>query len=66
MGGPGGSRAGGARWLVGLMLLIWAALDWPIGALGAGYLASVHTLSYILLSLVAPPCLILGVPRRRR
>jgi putative membrane protein len=44
------------------LLAIWLALDWPIGALGAGYLASVHTVSYILLSLIAPPCLILGIP----
>lgn len=51
------------RWWFGVgLFLLWLALDWPIGALGAGYLASVHTVSYILLSLVAPPCLILGVP----
>ncbi len=43
----------------------WLALDWPIGALGAGYLASVHTLSYILLSLIAPPLLIYGMPAQR-
>lgn len=40
---------------------IWVALDWPIGALGAGYLASFHTITYILLSFVVPPCLLLGV-----
>ena len=50
-------------WSVGGVLLIWIALDWPVGALGAGYLVSVHTLSYILLSLVAPPCLLLGLSR---
>lgn len=49
-------------WFGAGLFLLWLALDWPIGALGAGYLASVHTLSYILLSLVAPPCLILGLP----
>ncbi|HEY7681895.1 MAG TPA: cytochrome c oxidase assembly protein [Gemmatimonadales bacterium] len=49
-------------WFFTGLLAIWLALDWPIGALGAGYLASFHTASYILLSLVAPPCLILGVP----
>jgi putative membrane protein len=42
---------------------IWAALDWPIGPLGAGYLASFHTVTYILLSLIAPPLLFLGLPR---
>ena len=55
------SRRHRAWFLTGL-LSIWVALDWPIGALGAGYLASFHTLTYILLSFVAPPCLILSVP----
>ena len=50
-------------WFVCGILCIWLALDWPLGALGAGYLASMHTVSYILLALVAPPCLILGIPR---
>jgi putative membrane protein len=49
-------------WFLTGLLAIWVALDWPIGALGAGYLASVHTVSYILLSFIAPPCIILGIP----
>ncbi len=57
-----GARPGGrgTAWFGVGLLLLWAALDWPLGALGAGYLLSAHTVSYILLSLVAPPCLILG------
>lgn len=57
-------RHGGtiSAWFVLGLICIWVALDWPIGALGAGYLVSVHTVSYILLALVAPPCLILGLP----
>ena len=43
-------------------LLVWAALDWPIGALGGGYLASMHSVQWLMLSQVAPPFLILGVP----
>jgi putative membrane protein len=43
-------------------LLVWAALDWPIGALGGGYLASMHTVQWLLLSQIAPPFLLLGVP----
>lgn len=50
-------------WTIAGLACIWFALDWPLGALGAGYLVSAHTLSYILLTLVAPPCLLLGVPR---
>ena len=43
-------------------LLVWAALDWPIGALGGGYLASMHTVQWLLLAQIAPPFLLLGVP----
>ncbi len=49
-------------WFVTGLLCIWVALDWPVGALGAGYLATFHTITYILLSLVAPPCMLLGIP----
>lgn len=42
------------------LLVLWLALDWPIGALGAGYLASVHMLQFLLIALVAPPLLLLG------
>jgi len=59
---PGASSAQRAWFLAGAFC-IWIALDWPLGALGAGYLTSFHTLAYILLALVAPPCLILGIPR---
>jgi putative membrane protein len=50
-----------ATFLVGLFL-VWAALDWPIGTLGGGYLASVHSLQWLLLAQFAPPFLIMGVP----
>lgn len=43
--------------------VLWIATDWPIGALAAGYLLSVHTVQYLLLALVAPPLLIAGTPR---
>jgi putative membrane protein len=46
---------------VGGVLVLWMALDWPVGAL-AGYLASAHMLQYLLTGLVAPPLLLLGVP----
>ncbi len=49
-------------WFLAGLLSVWIALDWPVGALGAGYLASFHTITYILLSFVAPPCLILSLP----
>ena len=41
---------------------VWGAIDWPIGALGSGYLLSVHEVQYLLLGLIAPPLLWLGLP----
>lgn len=53
----------GRGWLFWLALfLLWAALDWPLGALGGGYLASAHMLQFLLVGLVAPLLLELGLP----
>lgn len=41
---------------------LWLATDWPVGALGAGYLASVHMLQFLIYTLVAAPLLMLGTP----
>lgn len=43
--------------------LLWVASDWPVGALGAGYLASVHMLQYMLYAFAAAPLLLLGTPQ---
>ena len=48
---------------VGGLLVLWLALDWPLGALGAGYLASVHMLQFLLMALIAPPLLLRGPSR---
>lgn len=55
------SRSQLVSFLAGV-LVFWLAADWPIGALGAGYLASVHMLQYLLFALVAPPLLVHGTP----
>jgi putative membrane protein len=60
-------RSGGApasrRWaFAGGVACLWVALDWPVGALAAGYLASVHMVQFLLVALVAPPLLLLSVP----
>lgn len=61
----GGGRSVGPRrriWFwIGLALL-WSALDWPLGALGAGYLASIHMVQFVLIALIAPPLLLSGIP----
>ncbi len=53
-------RKGKWAWFGGVVVL-WIALDWPVGAL-SGYLASAHMLQYLLTVLAAPPLLLLGVP----
>ncbi|MDT8369612.1 MAG: cytochrome c oxidase assembly protein [Longimicrobiales bacterium] len=60
--GPEETRRRAAIYLSGVGTL-WIALDWPVGALGAGYLASVHMVQYLLIALVAPPLLLIGTPR---
>jgi len=51
-----------AGWFALGLVILWLASDWPIGALGAGYLLTVHTAQWILYTLVIPPFLLLGVP----
>jgi len=46
---------------LGGVVAAWLALDWPIGALGAGYLLSVHTVQYLLLTFLAAPQLLFGL-----
>ena len=47
-------------------LAAWALLlvtfDWPLGKLGAGYLASAHTAQFVLLTGLVPPALLRAVP----
>jgi putative membrane protein len=47
---------------VGGMLVFWIASDWPLGTLGAGYLASAHMTQFLLYTLVSAPLLLLGTP----
>jgi len=44
-------------------VLLWLATDWPVGALGAGYLLTAHMLQYVTYSLVIAPLLLRGTPR---
>ncbi len=40
---------------------LWLVLDWPIGAIGAGYLASVHMVQFLVLALIVPALLLLSI-----
>jgi putative membrane protein len=44
------------------MVVFWLASDWPLGTLGAGYLASAHMTQFLLYTLVAAPLILLGTP----
>ncbi len=49
------------RFVAGLALLVVSS-DWPLGPLGAGYLASVAALRTLLLTFGVAPLLLLGTP----
>lgn len=44
------------------MFAFWVASDWPLGVLGAGYMASAHMAQFLLYTLVSAPLLLLGIP----
>jgi putative membrane protein len=54
------------RWrlvsFLGGWVVLWIATDWPVGALGAGYLASAHMFQFLLYTTVAAPLLVAGIP----
>lgn len=47
---------------VGGVAVFWIAADWPLAAIGASYLLSVHTLQYVLFVFAVPPLMIWGMP----
>jgi putative membrane protein len=49
------------RWIAGVAAIAVVS-EWPIGALGAGYFASLGIVRYIGITFVAAPLLIAGVP----
>jgi putative membrane protein len=62
--GGGSAHAARGVFLASLgFVLLWLALDWPVGTLAAGYLASVKMVQALLVALVIPPLLLGGVPR---
>jgi len=39
---------------------LYVSLEWPLGPLAAGYLASVHALQFLIVALIAPPLILVG------
>lgn len=55
------SRLQKVCWVAGVVT-IWVASDWPVHDLSEEYLYSVHMTQHLLMTLVAPPLLLLGTP----
>jgi putative membrane protein len=61
-GGPGSNSGRTRTWFALAVAVLLIALDWPLGALGASYLASIHMIQFLLIGIVAPALLLLSVP----
>lgn len=62
---PGGEPSVTRRQVVPFTLgvaALWVATDWPVHDLAERYLFSAHMFQHLLISLVAPPLLLLGLP----
>lgn len=57
-----GSSTGRTVAFVGGVLLLWVVLDWPLAALGAGYLATAQMARQILMVMVVAPLLLFACP----
>src|SRR5690606_260322 len=60
--GPNPDAGRKVAFYVSGVLVYWAATDWPLGTLGAGYLASAHMFQFVLYTMCAAPLLMLGTP----
>jgi len=63
--GPGEAPATGREklfWGAGLLTL-WVGAYWPVHEISEGYLFSVHMVQHMLFSFVAPPLLLMGLPK---
>jgi putative membrane protein len=57
---PPSARTGVALGWLGI-IGVWLALDWPLGPLAAGYLASAHALQFMLIAFIAAPLILVGI-----
>jgi len=48
-----------AAFIAGIVTL-WLSLDWPLGPIAAGYLASAHALQFLIVTMFTAPFLLLG------
>jgi len=50
------------RWFAIGIVLLWAAVDWPVHDIGERYLYLVHMAQHTVLTLVMPPVMLLATP----
>ena len=55
------SKATVSRFAVGLGVL-WVAVDWPLDRLGDDYLFSAHMVQFLIVTMVAAPLFVTGIP----
>lgn len=55
------TRVEKARFFVGLLLL-WLSVDWPLDRLGDDFLFSAHMVQFLLITMVAVPLVVSGIP----
>lgn len=60
--GPNPQAGRRVAFFVAGVAVYWGATDWPLGTLGAGYLASAHMVQFLLYTLAAAPLILLGTP----
>ena len=60
-GQPVATRFQKVCWVTGVAT-VWVASDWPVHDLSERFLYSVHMTQHLLITLVAPPLLLLGTP----
>ena len=60
-GQPAATRLQKICWVTGV-ITVWVASDWPVHDLAENFLYSVHMTQHLLVTLVAPPLLLLGTP----
>ncbi|MDG2112864.1 MAG: cytochrome c oxidase assembly protein [Actinomycetota bacterium] len=60
--GPNPDRKRHTTFYLAGVLAFWVATDWPLGLLGASYLAWAHMVQFLLYTIVAAPLILLGTP----
>jgi cytochrome c oxidase assembly factor CtaG len=56
---PRAARGEKLAFITGVATL-WLSLDWPMGPIAAGYLASAHSLQFLVITMISTPLILIG------